>query len=250
MAYMDERRGQMGTVSESDPFSLSISPCGTMRTVRMGDYTLSLPYRTGEPGIAYEAAKRTLDVVLASAALFVLFPIFAAVAIAIYLEDKGDIFFYQTRVGKNGTHFKFFKFRSMVQNADQIKAQLAEQNEAVGPIFKMKNDPRITRVGRFIRRYSLDELPQLVNVLRGEMSLVGPRPHLPKEVAMYSPRQSDRLRVQPGLLCFREVFGRSKMDFEQWVELDLLYIEHRSLMTDLRIMLRTIPAVLSAEGAY
>jgi lipopolysaccharide/colanic/teichoic acid biosynthesis glycosyltransferase len=250
MAYMDERRGQLGTMSENTPFSLTISPCGTVRTVKMGDYTLSLPYRNGDPGFAYETVKRTLDVVLASAALFALFPVFVAVAAAIYLEDRGPIFFFQTRVGKNGTHFKFFKFRSMVQNADQIKAELEEQNEAVGPIFKMKNDPRITRVGRFIRRYSLDELPQLLNVLSGDMSLVGPRPHLPKEVAMYTPRQEDRLRVQPGLLCFREVFGRSKMDFEQWVELDLLYIEHRSLWTDLRILLRTIPAVLSAEGAY
>jgi lipopolysaccharide/colanic/teichoic acid biosynthesis glycosyltransferase len=250
MAYMDERRGQLSTVGENAPFSLSISPCGTMRTVKVGEYTLHLPYRNEEPGVAYETVKRSLDVVLASAALFCLFPVFLIVAVAIYLEDPGPIFYFQERVGKNGTHFKFFKFRSMVRNADEIKAQLAARNEAVGPIFKMKNDPRITRVGRFIRRYSLDELPQLMNVLRGDMSLVGPRPHLPKEVAVYTPRQADRLKVQPGLLCFREVFGRSKMDFEQWVELDLLYIEHRSLWTDLRILLRTIPAVVSAEGAY
>jgi lipopolysaccharide/colanic/teichoic acid biosynthesis glycosyltransferase len=250
MAYMEERRGQLGKMAESDRLSLSVSPCGTVRTVQVGEYTLHLPYRTTEVGVAYEAVKRTFDVVAAAIACFILFPIFFLVALAIYLEDRGPIFYYQTRVGKNGMHFRFYKFRSMVRNADAIKAQLEAKNEAIGPIFKMKDDPRITRTGRFIRRYSLDELPQLLNVLRGEMSMVGPRPHLPKEVAQYTPRQTDRLKVQPGLLCFREVFGRSKMNFEQWVELDLLYIEHRSFWTDLRILLRTIPAVLSAEGAY
>jgi lipopolysaccharide/colanic/teichoic acid biosynthesis glycosyltransferase len=137
----------------------------------------------------------------------------------------------------------------MVRNADAIKGQLESHNEAVGPIFKMKNDPRVTNIGRILRRYSLDELPQLVNVLRGEMSLVGPRPHLPSEVACYTERQGQRLKVQPGLLCFREVFGRSKMSFHEWVELDLLYLEHRSFRTDWRILRRTLPAVLSAEGA-
>jgi lipopolysaccharide/colanic/teichoic acid biosynthesis glycosyltransferase len=179
----------------------------------------------------------------------VFFPLFLLIAIAICLEDAGPILYYQTRVGKNGDLFRFYKFRSMVRNADEIKAQLEAQNEAIGPIFKIRNDPRVTRVGRVLRRYSLDELPQMVNVLRGEMSLVGPRPHLPKEVECYTGRQIKRLTVQPGLLCFREVFGRSKMTFEEWVDLDLLYIEHRSFRTDAQILMRTIPAILSAEGA-
>jgi lipopolysaccharide/colanic/teichoic acid biosynthesis glycosyltransferase len=230
--------------------TLSASPCGSMRRVTVGAYTLTLPYPTElECGSLYESAKRMGDAVAAAVLLLLLFPLFLLIALVIFVEDAGPILYYQTRVGKEGTLFRFYKFRSMVQNADAIKRQLEAQNEAVGPIFKMKNDPRITRAGRILRRYSLDELPQLVNVLRGEMSLVGPRPHLPSEVACYTERQCRRLQVQPGLLCFREVFGRSNMAFQEWVELDLLYIEHRSLRTDWQILMRTLPAVLSAEGA-
>lgn len=231
--------------------SLSASPCGTVRQITAGQYTLSLTYPSElESGALYEKAKRTGDALAASVLLILLFPVFALVALAVLLEDKGPILYYQTRVGRNGRGFRFYKFRSMVQNADAIKDKLAERNEAGDIIFKMEHDPRITRIGRFLRRYSIDELPQLMNVLRGEMSLVGPRPHLPKEVDLYTERQQARISVQPGLLCFREVFGRSKMTFEEWVELDLLYIEHRSFRTDFLILMRTLPAVLTAEGAY
>ena len=202
------------------------------------------------PCPAYLVAKRVMDLCLANLLLVLLFPLFALVALAIIITDPGPILFKQTRVGKDGKPFSFLKFRSMVTNAEALKDRLAAYNEAQGPIFKMKNDPRVTPVGRFLRKYSIDELPQLLNVLRGEMSLVGPRPHLPKEVDTYTERQRLRLSVQPGLICLREVCGRSNLSFERWVEMDLLYIEYRSLRTDLRILLRAIPAVLSGDGAY
>jgi lipopolysaccharide/colanic/teichoic acid biosynthesis glycosyltransferase len=183
-------------------------------------------------------------------ALILLFPVLLLVGLAIVLEDGGPVLYYQSRVGQNGKLFRFYKFRSMVKNADAIKEQLAALNEADGPIFKMKNDPRITRVGRFLRRSSVDELPQFINVLRGEMSLIGPRPHLPREVDLYAGRQQQRLLVQPGLVCLREVHGRSNLTFDQWVELDLLYIQNRSICTDLSILARLVPAVLKGDGAY
>lgn len=237
--------------------SLPLSPVpinrgsSALRRVSVGDYTLMLPDApSAPPGPAYEYSKRCLDIAVATSMLLLLLPVLVAIAVLIYAEDPGDIFYYQERVGKHGRKFRFYKFRSMVRNADAIKQQLMAQNEATGPIFKMKNDPRVTKVGRILRRYSLDELPQLINVLRGEMSLIGPRPHLPREVALYTERQQSRLDVQPGLLCFREVTGRSNMTFEQWMELDLLYCQYRSVKTDLLILMRTIPAVLKGEGAY
>jgi lipopolysaccharide/colanic/teichoic acid biosynthesis glycosyltransferase len=202
------------------------------------------------PGDMYFICKRLFDVTLAMGALILLFPLLLLVGLAIVLEDGGPILYYQSRVGRDGKLFRFYKFRSMVKNADAIKEQLAALNEADGPIFKMKNDPRITRVGRFLRRSSVDELPQFINVLRGEMSLIGPRPHLPREVDLYVGRQQQRLSVQPGLVCLREVHGRSNLTFDQWVELDLLYIENRSICTDLSILARLVPAVLKGDGAY
>lgn len=205
---------------------------------------------TAFPGISYFICKRLFDVTLAIGALILLFPVLLLVGVAIILEDGGPVLYYQSRVGRNGKVFRFYKFRSMVKNADAIKEQLAALNEADGPIFKMKNDPRVTRVGRFLRRSSVDELPQFINILRGEMSLIGPRPHLPREVELYEERQQNRLCVPPGLICLREVHGRSNLTFDQWVELDLLYIQNRSIGTDFSILLRLIPAVLKGDGAY
>jgi len=201
-------------------------------------------------GAGYLRLKRLLDVGVAGAGLIVLSLVLLLIAAVIAAESGGPVFFHQMRVGKNGRWFRFYKFRSMVREAEAIKTHLTRHNEADGPIFKMRDDPRVTRVGKFLRRYSLDELPQLVNVLRGEMSLVGPRPHLPDEVEKYTERQKARLRVQPGLLCLREVFGRSHLTFERWIDLDLMYIEYRSLAMDLRILLRTLPAVFKGDGAY
>ncbi|MFM7322401.1 MAG: sugar transferase [Armatimonadota bacterium] len=199
---------------------------------------------------AYRIVKRALDITVSATALTVLAPVYAAIAVAVALDSRGSIFYRQERVGKDGRRFAFYKFRSMVVDADRIKADLSVDNEAQGPIFKMKSDPRVTRVGRFLRRTSLDEIPQFWNVLRGDLSLVGPRPHLPSEVEKYSEVAEMRLTVVPGLVCYREVGGRSKLTFDQWVALDLEYVRTRSLRTDLSILLRAVPAILFGEGAY
>jgi lipopolysaccharide/colanic/teichoic acid biosynthesis glycosyltransferase len=194
--------------------------------------------------------KRAMDVVCASVALALLAPVFLIVATAIWVTSPGPIFFTQSRVGRNGEVFRFRKFRTMYVNAEAMKNQLRELNDAEGPIFKMRRDPRVTRVGRVLRRMSLDELPQLVHVLSGHMSLVGPRPHLPEEVAAYGPFDYRRLTVQPGITCLREVSGRSELDFETWVALDLEYIDSWSLWLDVKLLFRTVPAVVSGRGAY
>ncbi len=197
-----------------------------------------------------EATKRLLDIVVSAIALILLSPIMACVAVFIAIEDGSPIFYRQLRVGQNGREFWFTKFRSMRRDADAIKEQLMADNEAGEVIFKMENDPRVTRVGRAIRRLSIDELPQLWLVLSGTMTLVGPRPHLPKEVDAYSTLQKSRLQGKPGLLCLREVTGRSRLTFSEWVDLDLEYLRHRSILLDCWVLLRVIPAVLKAEGAY
>ncbi|WP_136806956.1 sugar transferase [Desulfosediminicola flagellatus] len=195
--------------------------------------------------------KRVFDLCCSGIMLIVLFPLFAITAIAIYLEDPGPVFYNQIRVGKDGRYFKFYKFRSMVINAEKIKEQLAEQNESSeGVIFKMKNDPRITRTGRIIRKFSIDELPQLVNVLIGDMSLVGPRPALPVEVEQYTLEQRKRLHVIPGITCIWQVSGRSDIPFTGQVRLDLQYIKSTSIWQDIKILAKTIPAVLTGKGAY
>lgn len=209
-----------------------------------------IPQPASQQSALYMASKRAIDIVAAASLLIVLSPLLALLAILIKLEDGGPILYHQVRVGKDGRTFRFYKLRSMVRDADRLREALKQWNEADGPLFKMRDDPRITRVGRWMRRFSVDELPQLVSVLCGEMSLVGPRPHLPSEVESYSVRQRQRLFVQPGLLCLREISGRSHLTFEQWIELDLFYISHRSARLDLWILLRTLPAVLRAEGAY
>jgi lipopolysaccharide/colanic/teichoic acid biosynthesis glycosyltransferase len=199
---------------------------------------------------SYISVKRGMDVTLSLLALTLLIPVFFFIALAIFLTDRGPIIYRQKRVGQGGRLFTFYKFRSMVTNADALKARLAAYNEASGPIFKMKNDPRITPVGRLLRKTSLDELPQLWSVLRGDMTLVGPRPHLQSEIDAYPSYPKERLSVTPGLICFREVTGRSGLSFERWLELDMEYVRTQSLRTDLSILLRAIPAILFARGAY
>ena len=196
-------------------------------------------------------AKRLLDIVVSTLALVALLPVFVVTALSIVIEDPGPVFFVQIRVGRNGRHFRFYKFRSMVVNAEKLKSELAARNESKdGVIFKMKQDPRITRTGRVIRKFSIDELPQLINVLKGDMSLVGPRPPLPKEVAQYTLEQRKRLHAIPGITGLWQVSGRSDIPFTDQVRLDLQYIQSAGVLNDLRLLLKTIPAVLSGKGAY
>lgn len=196
------------------------------------------------------ALKRAIDVLFSIFVLALLSPIFAAIALAIKLDSPGPVLFAQPRVGRGGRLFTCYKFRSMREGADDELDQLMEHNEASGQIFKIKNDPRRTRVGSFIRRTSLDEFPQIINVLRGEMSWVGPRPPLPREVARYDEWHKRRLEVAPGITGLWQVSGRSQLTFDEMVMLDLYYIENWSLSLDLKIILRTVPSVLLADGAY
>jgi exopolysaccharide biosynthesis polyprenyl glycosylphosphotransferase len=200
-------------------------------------------------GKGYFFAKRAFDICASLCAIVVLSPVFIATAIAIRCEDGKAAVFSQRRVGKNGKRFSMYKFRSMRTDAEKLLKKLKEQNEAEGPVFKMKEDPRITRVGKFIRKYSIDELMQLFNVLKGDMSIVGPRPALPREVSKYDAYARQRLLVKPGLSCYWQISGRSDIGFDEWMQLDVKYIKEMSFLTDLKIILRTIPAVLKGEGA-
>ncbi|XXF78063.1 sugar transferase [Myxococcaceae bacterium GXIMD 01537] len=195
------------------------------------------------------AMKRLFDIAVSAVALWMLLPLFGVVALAIKLTSRGPILFKQLRVGQHGRPFHMMKFRSMVVNAEELKEKLAAQNEQTGPVFKMKHDPRVTWVGRFIRKFSIDELPQFINVLRGEMSIVGPRPPVPGEVARYETWQRRRLSVRPGLTCIWQVSGRNQISFEEWMYLDMQYIDHWSLKDDLHLLLRTVPVVITGKGA-
>lgn len=197
----------------------------------------------------YVIAKRLLDIVCSFMGLLFLSPILLIVAIAIKLESKGPVIFKQERVGKNGEHFYMYKFRSMVINAEELKKKLEDQNEMSGPMFKIKKDPRVTKVGRFIRKTSIDELPQLVNILNGEMSLVGPRPSLPEEVAQFKPWMMRRLDVQPGLTCFWQVSGRNNIGFEEWMKMDVYYAENRNLKMDIKLILKTVRVLFGDSNA-
>jgi exopolysaccharide biosynthesis polyprenyl glycosylphosphotransferase len=195
------------------------------------------------------ATKRAIDVCAAAAGLLILAPILAVIALAVRVDSRGAVLFRQVRVGRNGRLFSMLKFRSMRTDAEALLGTLATRNEQDGPVFKLAHDPRVTRVGEFIRRYSLDELPQLWNVFVGDMSLVGPRPPLPREVARYEPWQRRRLSMRPGITCLWQVSGRNDIRFEQWMYLDLQYVDQWSLWSDVRVLWRTIPAVLFARGA-
>ncbi len=195
--------------------------------------------------------KRLMDMCAAFLLLLLLSPLFLIVALLIRLESPGSVFFSQKRVGHGGREFDFFKFRSMYIDAEERKKELMDQNEMEGGvIFKMKNDPRITRIGGFIRKYSIDELPQLYNVLRGDMSLVGPRPPVPSEVEEYTVSDRRRLDSIPGITGLWQVSGRSDIPFDQQVELDVEYIYSATLWENIKLLLKTIPAVLSGKGAY
>ncbi len=196
-------------------------------------------------------AKRLFDIIISTTVLLLLSPLFLIVALWIRLDSKGPIFFSQTRMGKGGQRFKMWKFRSMYTDAEKRKAALMKENEMRGGVlFKMKNDPRITYIGQFIRKFSIDELPQLWNVLIGDMSLVGPRPPLPSEVAQYTLYQRQRLKVTPGITCIWQVSGRSSIPFPKQVEMDLDYIATQSFFFDLVLLFQTIPAVLGTRGAF
>ncbi|MGK3719902.1 sugar transferase [Priestia megaterium] len=201
--------------------------------------------------MSYEIIKRMIDIIGASIGIVFLSIIFLIVSIAIKIEDpKGPIFFSQVRVGKNGKKFKMYKFRSMVTDAEEKLEQLLQYNETTGAMFKMKHDPRVTKIGRFVRKTSIDELPQLLNVLKGEMSLVGPRPPLPREVDLYTKYDKQRLLVTPGCTGLWQISGRSNIGFKQMVELDLFYIEHKSLLLDMKIILKTCFLFLGSKGAF
>jgi exopolysaccharide biosynthesis polyprenyl glycosylphosphotransferase len=214
----------------------------------LGVPCLTLGYQRQHQGWQ-PAVKRAIDVLGALAAILLTSPLWLAAAIAIKLDSRGPVFFRQIRCGRGNRPFRVIKFRTMIADAEKLREALQRQNEIAGPVFKLKNDPRLTRVGRVLRKYSIDELPQFVNVLVGQMSLVGPRPPIPAEVDTYEPDQLRRLSVRPGITGLWQVSGRNRITFEDWVKLDLQYIDEWSLWLDFQIMLATIPAVLGGEGA-
>ncbi len=226
--------------------------------LRFGPGRMMVADMDGVPMLAFSRAptdalalamKRTFDVVVSALVMIAFAPLFGAIALAIKLGSPGPVLFGQRRVGQNGRAFQMLKFRSMYQDAEQRLDALRAQNEMSGPVFKMANDPRVTRIGRFLRKTSLDELPQFWNVLKGEMSVVGPRPPIPSEVRQYKRWQKRRLSVKPGITCIWQISGRNNIDFERWMELDLQYIDEWSLWGDIEICFKTIPAVLGARGA-
>ena len=199
---------------------------------------------------AYRVMKRLMDVVLSVFALVVLWPLMLVVALVIYMDDpKGSAVFSQQRVGKNGKLFRFYKFRSMVVDAESRLKELQDFNEMDGPVFKIRNDPRVTRVGHFIRKTSIDELPQLINIIKGDMSIVGPRPALPGEVEKYSDYERQRLLVKPGLTCYWQVSGRNNIAFNEWMAMDMQYVHEHNLRIDIMMIINTIYSVIKGCGA-
>jgi exopolysaccharide biosynthesis polyprenyl glycosylphosphotransferase len=209
-----------------------------------------LSFSTTPTNEAVMFVRRILDVVLSGAILVVFGPlVMLPASILIKLTSRGPVLFRQTRCGLNGRQFVMYKFRSMIDNAEQLRVELEALNEMDGPVFKSSRDPRITAIGKLIRRFSIDELPQLLNVLRGDMSLVGPRPPLPEEVARYERWQRRRLSMKPGMTCLWQISGRNEVSFDDWMKLDLTYIDNWSLLLDLKILLKTVPVVLLGRGA-
>ncbi len=229
------------TLADIDPRRLTVRPLGRFPVVYVEPVQ-----RSGWRAVA----KRVFDVVVASIAIVAAAPLMAGIAVAIKKSSKGPVFFSQSRVGKNAEPFDVLKFRTMVPDAEAILSDLQASNEGAGPLFKMKDDPRVTGIGAFLRKTSLDELPQLFNVVKGEMSLVGPRPALESEMAAWETELHGRLRVKPGITGMWQVSGRSETSFEEYTRLDLYYVDNWSLIVDLTILARTIPAVLRSDGAY
>lgn len=236
-----------GAVSERKRIAYELTH-GELRAA-CSDISVSDIEQVGFRSKIYAFAKRLFDLIVSATLMIVLVPVFVLVSLAIWLDDRGPVLYYQTRIGRDGRSFRFYKFRSMVCNADALKSTLKDLNEAEGPIFKIRQDPRITRVGRFLRRYSIDEIPQLFNVLMGNTTLIGPRPLVVPEADMCDDRQYLRHLVKPGLFCLREISGRSELSFSEWMELDLLYVINRSFATDMLILLYGIPVILRAQGA-
>ena len=223
----------------------------TLQTIAGATYAPAHPSTADRSsGLYLRGGKRVLDVAGAVIGLVIGAPIMLIAAICIKLESHGPVLYKSKRVGRGGRPFTFFKLRSMVNDAHRHRHHLSHLNETDGPVFKIARDPRVTRIGRFLRTTSIDELPQLFNVLRGDMSLVGPRPPIAEEVAQYEPWQFRRLEVRPGLTCLWQISGRSRIGFQEWMRLDLEYIRKQSFGLDVKILIRTIPAVLSREGAY
>lgn len=204
----------------------------------------------GKKSIGFYFVKRSFDVIASLLGLTLFSPLFLVTAVAIVAEDGGPVFYVQERNGVDGKVFRMYKFRSMCKDAEKMHQNLLQRNELDGPAFKMKNDPRLTKVGRFLRRTSIDELPQLVNILKGEMSVVGPRPLPTYETAQCNTYQRQRLLVKPGLTCYWQCSGRNNMPFEQWIELDLKYIREQNIWIDFKIILKTAVSVVKGEGAY
>ena len=229
-------------VGVTAPAYVSSSPAPALQHVA--------PASFAPEGMYTQIGKRVLDIVGASFALVCFSPVIALAALAVKFDSRGAALYKSKRLGKDGREFTFYKLRSMHVGADAERARLMHLNEVDGPVFKLRRDPRVTRVGQWLRSTSIDELPQIFNVLKGDMSLVGPRPPLPEEAVKYEAWQRRRLDVKPGITCLWQISGRSRLGFEEWMRLDLEYIRRQSLATDLRILLRTIPAVLSREGAY
>ncbi|WP_306813939.1 sugar transferase [Clostridium mucosae] len=217
----------------------------------MSNINLDINVEVGkkESRLIYRLSKRVIDIIGSFTGLVLLSPILIIVGILIKFESKGPIVFTQKRVGKDGKEFDMYKLRSMVVNAEEIKEKLKEQNEMSGPMFKIKDDPRITRIGKFIRKTSIDELPQLVNVLKGDMSLVGPRPSLPNEVKEFETWMLKRLNVKPGLTCYWQVMGRNNIDFEDWMKLDVKYVNERSFWLDIKLIFKTFFVLFGDKNA-
>lgn len=201
------------------------------------------------PKPVYEFVKRVFDFFASLAALIVLSPLFLIVALVIYFDDKGSPIFAQYRCGKDGKQFKMYKFRTMCMDAESKLAELQKKNEMDGPVFKIKDDPRITRVGKFLRSTGIDELPQLVNILKGDMSVVGPRPALPNEVAQYGNKEKIRLSVMPGLTCYWQIAPqRNSISFDEWMELDKQYVKDRNVLVDIKMIFKTVLTVIKMQG--